>query len=86
MEKAPSIIAWAKRIAWIAIFVIVIGGEFFVYRRCTSERNFRFDIAKQAFMVDYGDVCGLGLFIEGETSDDFYHIENHAAPSGLPLR
>jgi hypothetical protein len=41
---------------------------------CNEGSNFHLDVDKQAFIVDNGGVCGLGLYVEGDSVEDNFIV------------
>jgi len=62
-----------KLIAILAVTMIIHIVLLFL-RACNEGSNFHLDIDKQAFIVDNGGVCGLGLYVEGDSVEDNFIV------------
>ncbi|WP_288954009.1 hypothetical protein [uncultured Prevotella sp.] len=51
-------------------------------RACNEGSNFHLDVDKQAFIVDNGGVCGLGLYVEGDSVEDNFIVIDEQSHAG----
>ena len=62
-----------KLIAILAVTMIIHIVLLFL-RACNEGSNFHLDVDKQAFIVDNGGVCGLGLYVESDSVEDNFIV------------
>ena len=62
-----------KLIAILALTMIIHIVLLFL-RACNEGSNFHLDVDKQAFIVDNGGVCGVGLYVEGDSVEDNFIV------------
>ena len=70
-----------KLIAILAVTMIIHIVLLFL-RACNEGSNFHLDIDKQAFIVDNGGVCGLGLYVEGDSVEDNFIVIDEQSHAG----
>ena len=52
------------------------------FQACNEGSNFHLDVDKQAFIVDNGGVCGLGLYVEGDSVEDYFIVIDEQSHAG----
>lgn len=70
-----------KLIAILAVTMIIHIVLLFL-RACNEGSNFHLDVDKQAFIVDNGGVCGLGLYVEGDSVEDNFIVIDEQSHAG----
>ena len=70
-----------KLIAILAVTMIIHIVLLFL-RACNEGSNFHLDVDKQAFVVDNGGVCGLGLYVEGDSVEDNFIVIDEQSHAG----
>lgn len=70
-----------KLIAILAVTMIIHIVLLF-FQACNEGSNFHLDVDKQAFIVDNGGVCGLGLYVEGDSVEDYFIVIDEQSHAG----
>ena len=70
-----------KLIAILAVTMIIHIVLLFL-RACNEGSNFHLDVDKQAFVVENGGVCGLGLYVEGDSVEDNFIVIDEQSHAG----
>ena len=63
-----------RRLIAILAVTMIIHIVLLFLRACNEGSNFHLDVDKQAFIVDNGGVCGLGLYVEGDSVEDNFIV------------
>ena len=63
-----------RRLIAILAVTMIIHIVLLFFQACNEGSNFHFDVDKQAFVVDNGGVCGLGLYVEGDSVEDNFIV------------
>lgn len=68
-----------RRLIAILAVTMIIHIVLLFFQACNEGSNFHLDVDKQAFVVENGGVCGLGLYVEGDSvEDDFIVIDEQS--------
>ena len=63
-----------RRLMTILALTMIIHIVLLFLQACNEGSNFHLDVDKQAFIVDNGGVCGLGLYVEGDSVEDNFIV------------
>ena len=63
-----------RRLIAILAVTMIIHIVLLFFQACNEGSNFHLDVDKQAFIVDNGGVCGLGLYAEGDSVEDNFIV------------
>ena len=68
-----------RRLIAILAVTMIIHIVLLFFQACNEGSNFHLDVDKQAFVVENGGVCGLGLYVGGDSvEDDFIVIDEQS--------
>ena len=68
-----------RRLIMILALTMIIHIVLLFFQACNEGSNFHLDVDKQAFVVENGGVCGLGLYVGGDSvEDDFIVIDEQS--------
>ena len=71
-----------RRLMTILAVTMIIHIVLLFLRACNEGSNFHLDVDKQAFIVDNGGVCGLGLYVEGDSVEDNFIVIDEQSHAG----
>ena len=75
-------IHYIRRLMTILVVTMIIHIVLLFLRACNEGSNFHLDVDKQAFIVDNGGVCGLGLYVEGDSVEDNFIVIDEQSHAG----
>ncbi|MFC2635534.1 hypothetical protein [Prevotella histicola] len=58
----------------ILVLTMIIHIVLLFFQACNEGSNFHLDVDNQAFVVENGGVCGLGLYVEGDSVEDNFIV------------
>ena len=71
-----------RRLIAILAVTMIIHIVLLFFQACNEGSNFHLDVDKQAFIVDNGGVCGLGLYVEGDSVEDNFIVIDEQSHAG----
>lgn len=71
-----------RRLIAILAVTMIIHIVLLFFQACNEGSNFHLDVDKQAFVVENGGVCGLGLYVEGDSVEDSFIVIDEQSHAG----